>query len=211
MDPMEGLRAAMAVVDAYYKERGIFQGRFGFGERPALVVIDMAYGWTDAAYAGGSARLDRAIEAIRQLLSAARAKRVPVFYTTSVYHESSQLKSAADFSPAFRKWDRRACEIDERVRPLPSESVLAKEHASAFAGTPLAGHLIGHRVDTLLITGCSTSACGRRRPTRRVTNCGRSSSARPCRTAPRSRTSGRCSTSRPASQTSSDWARRWTT
>ncbi len=60
MDPLEGLRAAMAVVDAYYKERGIFQGRFGFGHRPALVVIDMAYGWTDAAYAGGSARLDSA-------------------------------------------------------------------------------------------------------------------------------------------------------
>ena len=37
-------------MEAYYKERGIFQGRFGFGKRPALVVIDMAYGWTDAAY-----------------------------------------------------------------------------------------------------------------------------------------------------------------
>ena len=36
MDPLEGLRAAMAAVDAYYKERGIFQGRFCFGVRPAL-------------------------------------------------------------------------------------------------------------------------------------------------------------------------------
>ena len=72
MTPMEGLRLAMASVDAYYKERGIFQGRFGFGASPALVVIDMAYGWTDAAYAGGSARLDRAIAAIQRLLPAAR-------------------------------------------------------------------------------------------------------------------------------------------
>src|SRR5439155_8984147 len=39
--------------------------------------------------------------------------------------------------------------------------VLEKEHASAFAGTPLIGHLTGRRVDTLLITGCSTSACVR--------------------------------------------------
>ena len=70
-------------------------------------------------------------------------------------------KSAADFSPKSRKWDRRACEIDERCRPLPGEYVLGKEHASAFAGTPLMGHLAGHRVDTLLITGCSTSACVR--------------------------------------------------
>src|SRR5262245_51867166 len=121
MDTMGGLRSAMAAVDAYYKDRGIFQGRFGFGRSPALVVIDMAYGWTDAAYAGGSTRLDSAIAAIRQLLPAARSKQLPVVYTTSAYSDKPQLKSAADFSPHFRKWDRRACEIDERVRPQPDE------------------------------------------------------------------------------------------
>jgi nicotinamidase-related amidase len=161
MDPMQGLRAAMAAMDDYYRERGIFQGRFGFGRQPALVVIDMAYGWTDPAYAGGSSRLDAAVDAISQLLPTSRAKGVPIFYTTSPYLETPQLKSAADFSPNFRKWDRRACEIDERVRPLPGELVIAKEHASAFAGTALVGHLVAHRVDTLLITGCSTSACVR--------------------------------------------------
>ncbi len=161
MDPLEGLRAAMAAVDAYYKERGIFQGRFGFGKCPALVVIDMAHGWTDPAYAGGSARLDPAIAAIQKLLPVARGKGVPVIYTTSPYEEKPQFKSAADFSPKFRKWDRHACEIDERVRPLPSEYIVYKEHASAFAGTALVGHLIEKRIDTLLITGCSTSACVR--------------------------------------------------
>ena len=161
MDPMEGLRAALAAVDAYYKERGLFQGRFGFGVSPALVVIDMAYGWTDPAYAGGSARLDGAVEAIRRLLPAARAKHVPIIYTTSPYSEKPSFKSASDWSPGFRKWDRRACAIDERLAPLPDEYVVYKEHASAFAGTPLVGHLIARRVDTLLITGCSTSACVR--------------------------------------------------
>src|SRR5947209_1337674 len=136
MDPMEGLRAAMAEVDAFYKERGIFQGRFGFGQRPALLVIDMAYGWTDPAYAGGSARLDAAIEATRPLLTAARDRGVPVFYTTSAYTDTPSFKSAADFSPKFRRWDRRACAIDERLAPLPAERVLEKDHASAFAGTP---------------------------------------------------------------------------
>jgi nicotinamidase-related amidase len=161
MDPMIGLRAAMAAVDAYYKERGIFQGRFGFGQSPALVVIDMAYGWTDPAYAGGSARLDGALVAIEQLLPTARAKGIPIFYTTSPYQENPPPKTAADFSPNYRKWDRRACAIDERVQPRATELVLQKEHASAFAGTPLIGHLVAHRVDTLLITGCSTSACVR--------------------------------------------------
>jgi len=161
MNAREDLRAAMAEVDAYYKQRGIFQGRFGFGQRPALVVIDMAYGWTDPAYAGGSARLDSAIEAIRQLLLIARDKNIPIIYTTSPYTEQPPLKSAADYSPNFRRWDQRACAIDERVAPLPAEYVLLKEHASAFAGTPLISHLVARRVDTLLITGCSTSACVR--------------------------------------------------
>jgi nicotinamidase-related amidase len=161
MDGLTGLRKAMSVVDTYYKERGIFQGTFGFGDSAALIVIDMAYGWTDPAYAGGSSRLDAAVQAIQQLLAAARPRGIPVIYTTSPFHEKPQFKSAADFSPNYRKWDPRACAIDERLRPLPGEYIIFKEHASAFAGTPLVGHLVGHRVDTLLITGCSTSACVR--------------------------------------------------
>ena len=162
MTPLDALRTAMTEVDRYYKERGIFQGRFGFGDRPAVVVIDMAYGWTDAAYAGGSARLGGALSAIERLLPVCRSQGVPVYYTTSPFREGQQqLKSAADYSPNFRRWDRRACAIDERLAPRPDEYVILKEHASAFAGTPLVGHLIGHGVDTLLITGCSTSACVR--------------------------------------------------
>jgi hypothetical protein len=104
VDPMEGLRAAMAAVDTYYKERGIFQGRFGFGQSPALVIIDMACGWTDPAYAGGSARLDAAIDAIRQLLPVARGKGIPIFYTTAPYREKMPPKTAADFSLDFRRF-----------------------------------------------------------------------------------------------------------
>jgi nicotinamidase-related amidase len=161
MTPLEHLRAAMADVEAYYKKQGIFQGKFGFGQKAALIVIDMAYGWTDASYAGGSARLDGAIAAIQQLLPAARAKGVPVIYTTSPHWLPMPKKSAADFSPNFRKWDERACAIDDRVKPQPGEYVIYKEYASAFAGTALAGHLLAERVDTLLVTGCSTSACVR--------------------------------------------------
>jgi maleamate amidohydrolase len=161
IDPIEGLQAAMKAVDDYYRERGIFQERFGFGARPALVIIDMAYGWTDPAYPAGSARLDTAVAAIQRLLPAAREKGIPVIYTTSPFREQPQLKSAEDYSPGFRKWDARACEIDERLKPLPGEIVIQKDHASAFAGTALVSHLVPHRIDTLLITGCSTSACVR--------------------------------------------------
>src|SRR5262249_16075350 len=126
MGALSGLRAAMQEVDAYYKERGIFQGKCGFGESPALIIIDMAYGWTDPAYAGGSARLDEAVRAIQQLLPAARARGIPIIYTTSPFHEKPSFKSASDFSPNYRKWDPRACLIDERVLPAAGEYVIQK-------------------------------------------------------------------------------------
>ena len=150
----------MADVERYYRERGIFGGTFGFGKRPALVVIDMANGWTDPAYAGGSARLDSAVTAIQRLLVAARERKLPVYYTTAA-SDQPQPKTDSEHSPKFRAWDRHACEIDDRLRPAAGEPVFAKEHASAFAGTPLVSHLIAHSIDTLLITGCSTSACVR--------------------------------------------------
>jgi nicotinamidase-related amidase len=156
------LGEALQSIEAYYKRRGIFQERFGFGRTPAIVVVDFAYGWTDEAYAGGSARLDASVENTRRLLEAGRAAKVPIMYTTSPYrpHSGDQpFKSAADYSPAFRPWDERASQIDERVAPRPEDLVIEKENASAFFGTHLASYLIQHGVDTLLITGCSTSAC----------------------------------------------------
>src|SRR5687767_4438833 len=156
------LAEALQSIDAYYKARGIFQDRFGFGQTPAIVVVDFALGWTDDAYAGGSARLDGPVESTSKLLTAGRAKNVPIIYTTSPFRPQSgdqPFKSAADLSQNFRPWDERACQIDERVAPQAWDLVVEKENASAFFGTHLASYLIQHRVDTLLITGCSTSAC----------------------------------------------------
>lgn len=158
------LDEAMRSTDAYYKERGIFQDRFGFGRKPAVVVVDFAYGWTDDSYAGGSRRLDPPVENTARLLEfiRSRGKPVPIVYTTSPYHPETgdrPFKSAADKSSKFRVWDERACRIDARVAPAGCDLVIQKENASAFFGTHLAPYLIQQGVDTLLITGCSTSAC----------------------------------------------------
>lgn len=156
------LQPALKAIDAYYKQRGIFQERFGFGNRPAVVVVDFAYGWTDDSYAGGSRRLDKPVENTSRLLDVARSRRVPVIYTTSPYRPADgdpPFKSAADFSPDFHSWDQRACQIDERVAPQSGDLIIEKDNASAFFGTHLAPYLIQQRVDTLVITGCSTSAC----------------------------------------------------
>ena len=162
LEGQELLADAIRSVDRYYKERGIFQDRFGFGRAPAVVVVDFAYGWTDDAYAGGSRRLDEPVENTRRLVDVARRKHVPIIYTTSPYRDQSRdpmFKSAADRSSDFRVWDRRATMIDERVAPQTEDLVIEKENASAFFGTHLTAYLIHHGVDTLLITGCSTSAC----------------------------------------------------
>ena len=161
-DALRQLHEAMQVVDGYYRQRNIFQDRFGFGDKPAIVVVDFAYGWTDDAYAGGSRRLDEPVENTRILLDAARGKSVPVIYTTSPYRPQSAdqpFKSAADRSEKFRAWDARAVQIDERITPHADDLLIEKENASAFFGTHLVSYLIQLNVDTLLITGCSTSAC----------------------------------------------------
>lgn len=156
------LAEAMATIDDYYREHGIFQDRFGFGERPAIIVVDFAYGWTDAAYAGGSLRLTGPVEKTAELLATGRERGVPIAYTTSPWRPQTadqMFKSAADASSGFRAWDERACQIDERLEPQPEDLMIEKESASAFAGTHLSGYLISQQVDTVLITGCSTSAC----------------------------------------------------
>ncbi len=162
---MDGKTAALHAIDSvrrYYEERGIFMRRWGFGRSPALVVIDMAYGWTDAAYATGSRRLDEAVDGIRRLLPLCRERGVPVIYTTSPYRpEEDEEPMPRRADPASRPWDARACEIDARLAPNPGELVILKENASAFFGTHLAPYLVDRGVDTVLVTGCSTSACVR--------------------------------------------------
>ena len=156
------LQDAIRSVEEYYRERGIFQDRFGFGHTPAIVVVDFAYGWTDDAYAGGSRRLDGPVEATRQLLDRARAKSVPIVYTSSPWRPA-QCRSAVQVGgrPVSPVSGVGRTSLPHRSSALhPSEDlILEKENASAFFGTHLAPYLIGHGVDTLLITGCSTSAC----------------------------------------------------
>ena len=150
-------------VKDYYNERGIFLKKFGFGGKPALIIIDMAYGWTDPEYATGSSRLDETVEGIQRLLPLCREKGVPIIYTTSPFRESTEepMHTRSEAEPKYRPWDAHACEIDARLSPQEGDFIIYKENASAFFGTHLASYLIEGSVDTLIITGCSTSACVR--------------------------------------------------
>jgi maleamate amidohydrolase len=141
-----------------------FGGRAGFGRRPALVVVDMSVGFTDAA-SPLACDVDGALAAIARLLAGAREAALPVVFTTVSYGRADEIAARAflDKAPALRTLaaGSRWVEIDPRIAPRPAEPVLGKLFASAFFGTPLASLLVAAGVDSLLVTGASTSGCVR--------------------------------------------------
>jgi maleamate amidohydrolase len=139
-----------------------FGADLGIGARPAVVVVDLVNGFTDAGSPLG-ADLDPVVESTRTLLDAARSAGVPVFFTTVVYDEANE-RAAAVFMrkvPALGvlRPGSRWIEVDARLGRREDEPVLSKAFASAFFGTPLASMLVG--CDTLVVCGASTSGCVR--------------------------------------------------
>ena len=149
--------------EEFFRQRGFGQ-RIGFGERPALIVIDMLKGFTDPAMPLG-ANLDKEIEATRPLIDLAHARSIPVMFSTVIYQDAD-LKDAGIWAVKMKgsatlRAGTQAVEIDPRLDFRPADSLLVKKYASCFFGTDLVPRLMAHRVDTLLITGCTTSGCVR--------------------------------------------------
>jgi maleamate amidohydrolase len=136
----------------------------GFGRKPALVVIDLFYAFTDPLFDLGS-DLDSVIAATNLLLDASHAANVPVIFTRVVYEEHD----LADGGIWVRKqrgclalWPgTRAAELDGRLHRAARDAVLFKKFASCFFGTSLVSRLVQHGIDTLVMSGCSTSGCVR--------------------------------------------------
>jgi nicotinamidase-related amidase len=141
-----------------------FGGRGGFGRSPGLIVIDMTLGFTDPR-SPLACDLEGPVAATRSLLAAARRREIPIVFTTIAYRESDKLTAAAFIEkvPALLELEAgsRWTEIDPRIAPQATEPVFNKLFASAFHGTPLASALTSAGVDTLIVTGASTSGCVR--------------------------------------------------
>jgi maleamate amidohydrolase len=141
-----------------------FGGTQGFGRRPALLVVDMSLGFTSPD-SPLHCELGAAVAAIERLLDVARAKGIPVVYTTVSYGkgEKAVAKAFIDKVPILLTLAKGSVftEIDPRIAPLPQEPVLNKLFASAFFGTPLQSLLAAHDCDSVLVTGASTSGCVR--------------------------------------------------
>jgi maleamate amidohydrolase len=131
------------------------------GERPAVLVVDFSCGFTDPECALGS-ELTAEVEATRRLLDAARARGVPVIFTTIGYEPSlkdgglwlQKVPTLGDLQVGGR-W----VEIDPRLEPREDETIVLKKGASAFFGTNLAAILVSQRIDSVVLCGATTSGC----------------------------------------------------
>ena len=147
----------------------------GLGQRPALIVVDMNYNWVGdrrepvlesikrIRHSCGEEAWD-ALDVVRGLIDKARPKGVPVIYTTGYGVETN-------YESGRRPWKNHRhdedgtmdysarMEIVKEIAPAPSDIVIHKSKPSGFFGTPLHGVLNDYAVDTLLVTGGSTSGC----------------------------------------------------
>ena len=153
--------------------------RIGFGEKPALLLIDL-YRWVygdrpeplleSTKNWPGSCGLAawEAVPHIQTLLQAARDAEIPIVHMTGLVQDGLEgwgdrrrLFDIDEPTPeALERRGRRYNIIDE-VAPVSGEPVLRKSSPSAFWGTPLAGHLNYLGIDTIITCGESTSGCVR--------------------------------------------------
>lgn len=152
--------------------------RAGYGERPAIMVIDVNYNFCGDReepilesierwrYSCGSVAWSTGIPAILRILEVARAKRLPVIYTTNPRRADGfdlgiwSLKShrAEDDVDVM---GHRGNDVVDEVAPAEDDLFIEKRKPSAFFGTPLMSHLNQMGADSLILTGTTTSGCVR--------------------------------------------------
>lgn len=142
---------------------GAFDGHLPFGQRPALIIIDFVMAYLDPAsplYAG----VESALASNERVLEAARSAAIPIIFTNVVYTPGG--KDGGMFYrkvPALKLFERGnpLGAFPPSLQPAEGELVLSKQYASSFFGTHLSSTLTAMQIDTLLITGLSTSGCVR--------------------------------------------------
>lgn len=142
---------------------GAFDGALTPGQRPALLVVDVVQAYLDPAsplYAAAEPALASNV----RLVAAARAAGVPVVFTNVEYQAGGRdgglFFRKVPALKAFLKGSPLGA-FPQELQPMDQELVVTKQYASAFFGTSLASSLVSMGVDTLLITGFSTSGCVR--------------------------------------------------
>jgi maleamate amidohydrolase len=150
-----------ASADKNYK--GVWDSRLGFGKKSALIVIDLLQGYTTEGSALFAPGVVECVKEMPELLEVARGKNVPIIHTRVLYTPPDYADGGVWIKKAPVLKDLVAgnplAEFCEGCEPRPGEVTIVKQYASAFFGTSLIATLNGLGVDTLIITGCTTSGC----------------------------------------------------
>lgn len=151
---------------ARYAEQGWGTTRNGFGERPALVIVDMQYDFVDADSPSTCWPMaEERMPAIRRLLDAAREAAIPVFFTQGLVKpdlsDVGLWKGRAHRTGLCQIEGTRGAEIVAELAPREGETVVPKRRPSGFFGTDLREHLVAREVDTVIVAGASMSGCVR--------------------------------------------------
>lgn len=146
--------------DADYRGAG-FAGTIGFGRRPALLVVDLMMSYFERA-SPMYAAVEDVLPSNLRLIEAAHAAAMPVFFTKQHYEDARDESVYVRKVPAL-KLLRPGSPLAELhpALPLAMGTTFVKHFPSAFHRTDFAAQLVARSVDTLIITGLTTSGCVR--------------------------------------------------
>lgn len=136
--------------------------KVGVGSSPALLVVDASKGFTDPDSPLG-ANYDNEIFQIERIRKHAQEKNWTCFFSTVVYHNQHQASVFRKKIPALNVLTPQSqwVEIDRRISLKESDILFEKQFASCFHGTDFYEQLTNINIDTLIITGFTTSGCVR--------------------------------------------------
>jgi nicotinamidase-related amidase len=144
----------------------------GLGARPGLMIIDVQYRTVGTVPRPFDDALEEfttscgeegwaAVPAIQRLLALFRDKQWPVFYPHVAPKRDYDQGALGAKVPGIMSIPEKGYEFVAEVAPADGDVLLPKRHPSAFFGTPLASYLVQAGVDSLVVTGCTTSGCVR--------------------------------------------------
>lgn len=142
--------------------RGVFDTGLGFGQAPALLVVDFINAYTTPDSPLYAPAVVHAVEQTVALITVARQRHVPIIYTKVLYHPNGLDGGLfVQKVPVLRRMiaGEPLAEIVADLQPTAEDVVIVKQYASAFFGTPLAALLTSLKRDTIILVGCSTSGC----------------------------------------------------
>ncbi|MDB4254222.1 isochorismatase family protein [Gammaproteobacteria bacterium] len=134
----------------------------GLGGAPALVVVDMCRGFIDPLSPLGF-KCDELIQANIILVNKFREMNLPVIFTTTIYRDISEASVFRSKIPALNilKPDSEETSFLAELSPDSEDILIEKKFASSFFGTNLADDLRRMNVDSVVISGVTTSGCVR--------------------------------------------------